>query len=87
MRSWAILLATSIVISMVLYRSTQRPLVSALSAALVAASALQFLGRIELGYFDQFWPIAAAVSFAAAFSVSLIVVLIWRGVELGEKRS
>jgi hypothetical protein len=57
-----------------------------LLAALVAASALQLLGRIELGYFDEFWPIAVAVSFAAAFSVSLIFVLVWRSVEFSRKR-
>jgi len=85
MRSWVIVLAISIIIAMVLYRSTHRPVVSALLAALVAASALQLLGRIELGYFDEFWPIAATLSFAAAFSVSLIFVLVWRGVELSRK--
>jgi hypothetical protein len=86
MRSWVVLLAISVVVAMVLYRSTHRPLVSALLAALVAASALQLLGRIELGYFDEFWPIAVAVSFAAAFSVSLIFVLVWRSVEFSRKR-
>jgi formate/nitrite transporter FocA (FNT family) len=85
MRTWVILLSISVVIATVLYRSTHRPLVSAVLAAVVAASALQFLGRIELGYFDEFWPIAAAVSFAAAFSVSLILVLVWHGIELSRK--
>lgn len=85
MRSWAILLGLSIIVVTVLYRSTHRPVVSALLAALVAASALQLLGRIELRYFDEFWPIAATVSFATAFSVSLILVLVWRGVELSRK--
>jgi hypothetical protein len=85
MWSWVILLAISIILAMVLYRSTHRTMLSALLAALVAASALQLAVRIELGYLDEFWPIAATVSFAVAFCVSLIFVLVWRGVELSRK--
>ena len=80
-----ILLAISILVAMVLYRSTHRPVVSALLSGLVGAGALQLHDRIELGYFDEFWPIAVPISFAASFGVSLIFVLIRRGVELSRK--
>ncbi len=78
MRAWAILLGLSIIILIGLYKCTRRPLVSALIAAFIAATDLQFLARIELGYFDKFWLIAVAVSFAASFAFSLIVILVWR---------
>jgi hypothetical protein len=81
MRTWVILLGVSIIVSMTLYRSTRKLLFSVLIAALVATITLQAVTRIALGHVDEFWPIAAAVSFAATFSVSLILVLVWRSVE------
>lgn len=73
MRSWTVLLGLSIIFVLVAYRITHRPLVSAVIAALVATGAVQVLARIELGYLDELWPIAAAVSFGATFVLSLLV--------------
>jgi hypothetical protein len=81
MRTWLILLATSLPVTMVLYRITRKPLRSAAIAAITAAIALQVMGRIELGYFDPFWPIAATVSFAITFCTSLTLALVWRAIE------
>jgi hypothetical protein len=81
MRTWIILLGVSSIVLMALYRRTRKPLFSALIAAIVATITLQAVIRIALGHVDEFWPIAAAVSFAAAFSFSMILMLVWRSIQ------
>jgi hypothetical protein len=78
MRSWVMLLDVAVILTMMLYRFTGRPLVSAVVSAIVATGTLQLLVRAQLGYADPLWPVAATVSFGATFANSLVVVFAWR---------
>lgn len=78
MQSWAALACFAVILPLIFYRLTSRPVLFALLSALVATSALQFWLRVLLGYADEMWPIAAAMSFGGSFTVSLAVVFAWR---------
>ena len=75
MRPWAMLVGLAVVLALAFCQFTNRPLVSAIVSAIVATGAFQLLVRAQLGYADELWPIAAAVSFGATFAVSLAGVL------------
>jgi hypothetical protein len=70
--------AAAVVLAAVIYGVIKRPIMAALIAAALAAIGLQVVVRMELGYMDKLWPIAAAISFLNAFAVALAVVFAWR---------
>lgn len=70
--------AAAAVLSAATYGIVRRPFLAAFIAATLVAIGLQVHVRLELGYMDPFWPIAAVTSFANAFVVGLAVVFAWR---------
>jgi hypothetical protein len=70
--------AAAVLLSALTYGIVRRPFLAAFIAAALAAMGLQVWVRLELGYMDPLWPIAAVISFANAFIVSLAVVFAWR---------
>lgn len=47
-------------------------------AAIMASVLFQLIVRLQLGYFDPFWPIAFVVSFVAGCVLALGLVLVLR---------
>jgi predicted PurR-regulated permease PerM len=68
----------AVVLAALAYVVIRRPFLAAFIAAALVAAALQVYVRLELGYMDKFWPIAAVISFANAFIVGLVVTFSWR---------
>jgi hypothetical protein len=77
---WTVVVVTgtAIVLACAIYRFIKRPFWAAGLAAAITAEGLQVVVRLELGYFDMFWPIAVVTSFASTFAAALIVLLGWR---------
>jgi hypothetical protein len=69
--------AAAVVLAVLAYSIFKRPFLAALIAAAPVAIGLQIYVRLDLGYMDKFWPIAAVVSFANAFLVGLVVTFAW----------
>jgi hypothetical protein len=70
--------AAAVVLSAAIYGIVRRPFLAAFIAATLVAIGLQMYFRLEPGFADPLWPIAAVTSFANAFVVGLAVVLAWR---------
>jgi hypothetical protein len=70
--------AAAVALAAVTYGIIRRPFLAAFLAATLVAIGLQVFVRFGLGYMDPLWPIAAAISFANAFIVGLVVVFAWR---------
>ena len=70
--------AAAIILAALTYGIVRRPFLAAFIAAALVAIGLQVFVRLELGYMDKLWPIAAVMSFANAFIVGLVVVFAWR---------
>ena len=70
--------AAAVVLAAATYGIVRRPFVAAFIAATLVAIGLQVYFRLEPGYVDPLWPIAAVTSFANAFVVGLAIVFAWR---------
>ena len=70
--------AAAVVLAAVTYGIVRRPFLAAFIAAALVAIGLQVHVGLELGYMDKLWPIAAVMSFANAFVVSLAIVFALR---------
>lgn len=71
---WILLIGITIPLALVSYRVIKRPFWAALVAAVVATIGFQVVVRLQLGYADKLWPVAAAISFISTLVVALVVV-------------
>jgi hypothetical protein len=70
--------AAAVVLSAATYGIVRRPFLAAFIAATLVAIGLQVYFRLDPGWVDPLWPIAAVTSFANAFIVGIVVVFAWR---------
>jgi uncharacterized membrane protein AbrB (regulator of aidB expression) len=77
---WSLIIpiGIAIVLAIALYAVLRRPVPAALIAATLVAIGLQVWVRLELGYWDQFWPIALVVSFVYFSGAALAILFAWR---------
>jgi tryptophan-rich sensory protein len=75
---WMVIVFVAGALAIVIWKFSARAPASALLSALIVALGLQLATRLQLGYFDPFWPIALVVSFGGTFVVALISIFIWR---------
>jgi hypothetical protein len=68
----------AVVMTLLLLLITKIPAVVAVGAALLSAAVSVVYGRIDLGYWDPFAPIAFVTITAFAFAVSYVVLWIGR---------
>lgn len=77
---WSVIIvtATAIVLACLIDRFIKQPFWATGLAAAITAAGLQLVVRLELGYFDPFFPIAIVTSLTSSFAAALIVLLGWR---------
>lgn len=81
MLQWAILIASAMFLALFIYRLTKRPVLASVGTALIVTAVFQIIARVQLGYFDEFWPIATVVQFGASFAVALVTAILWKSRE------
>ena len=78
MLTWAVFAVVTILVSAVLFRLLQRIALASLLSAVVVTGGLQLAVWLQLGHVDEFWPIAAAFSFAGAVLIALTTITVSR---------
>ena len=84
MLSFVLLIALTAAVAGALHgRLRKHPVVTVLLAALGGDALFQVYARLQMGYFDPFWEIAAVVSLAITVPTAVVVVL---GLRYWERR-
>jgi hypothetical protein len=55
-------------------------ILGSLSSALALTGTFQLVDWFQLGHLDEFWPIAATLTFVTSFALSIVVSIILRRV-------
>ena len=85
---WAFLAGLSVALGAAAHSVLRKqPVVAGFLAGCAAPAVLLLLSRVELGYFDPFWPIGLFVMLLVAMPIAFVVVFALRYLDRRRARS